>query len=424
MKQCLSGLMVALLLGGAGAQSNAPAFTLEECVRLALQRSPRLETSRHERELQLIQLDRERPSGLHPDLRVVASQTLTLPQIHFPNGAGPLVTPFARPALGLSFVQTVFHFGARRAEQRSHAVEKALNHQREKAEAEVILDVKRGYFNLQTALALHAVARAAVEQVDSHRKVAQSAVEAGTALPIDVKRAEIELANLQTGVVKAENGVALARANLNRLMGRGLDEPLTLAPPPPLPAPPAPLEAAVSAALKQRPELAALRASIQALETSVGLAKTQKLPSAAVRGAFLHQRDSAFTRSPSVVAALEFSMPIFDHKSSLDLREVRARLAQMRSQLTEAESGLALEVRQAWLNYQEARHRVGTLPGTIATAEESVRIAELRFANGRATYLEVTDAMLQSRRAKADLAQAESDLHIAAAEVEKAIGKR
>ncbi len=421
MRQLLIALALFAVLTIALAQ-EPQRLTLDDCVRLALQRNPRLAVARYAREIQLVQLERERPTGLHPEVKLQASQTLTTPQVHFPNAAGPLVTPFARPAVGVTFSQTVLHFGARKAGQRAQTIEKALDHDRRKVEAEVVFDVKKVCFNLQTAIAMVAVARDAVKQVEAHLKVARAAVEAGMAMPLDVKRAELELANLQSGVVKAENGVALALANLNRQIGRGLDEPLAVAELKQLPDPPAPLEQAVATALKQRHELSALRETIKALETSVGLAKSQKLPTAAVRGGVLHQRDSAFTKSPSVIAALEFSLPLFDHKTALEVREVRARLAQMQSQLIEAETGIALEVRQAWLNVQEARYRVGALPTSIAVAAEALRIAELRFANGRALHLEVTDARLQHRKARADLVQAEFDLHSAAAELEKATG--
>jgi OMF family outer membrane factor len=97
-------------------------------------------------------------------------------------------------------------------------------------------------------------------------------------------------------------------------------------------------------------------------------------------------------------------------------------MAQMQNQLKDAESGIGLEVRQAWLGFQEARQRIANLPQMIASTSEALRIAELRFEAGRATNLEVTDAFLQLRQSKAEFVEAISTLHIAAAELEKATG--
>src|SRR5206468_583582 len=83
--------------------------------------------------------------------------------------------------------------------------------------------------------------------------------------------AEQSLAEAQSGAVRARNGVNLAIANLNRLLGRTIDAPATLEPVQGLPPEPASTAELLPEAMRQRPEAVALRARIEAAEAGAPL---------------------------------------------------------------------------------------------------------------------------------------------------------
>ena len=61
---------------------------------------------------------------------------------------------------------------------------------------------------------------------------------------------------------------------------------------------------------------------------------------------------------------------------------------------------------------------------TVAQAQESVRIATIRFENGMITTVELTDTQLALIQSKVNRLQAQHDYVIGLARLEKAIGQK
>ena len=58
----------------------------------------------------------------------------------------------------------------------------------------------------------------------------------------------------------------------------------------------------------------------------------------------------------------------------------------------DAQTKIALQVRTAWLDEQETRDRIRVTETAIEQAEENLRVAKLRFDQGKGTNTEVLDA--------------------------------
>jgi outer membrane protein TolC len=76
-----------------------------------------------------------------------------------------------------------------------------------------------------------------------------------------------------------------------------------------------------------------------------------------------------------------------------------------------------LEVRQAWLQLQNARQSVEASKDSVTLAEEALRIAKARHAAGLATYLEFTDANVALSTARLTRLQSLRDHAVAIAQV-------
>lgn len=130
-----------------------------------------------------------------------------------------------------------------------------------------------------------------------------------------------------------------------------------------------------------------------ALTTSVGTASAQ------LAGLF-DGGSGAWTFAPSI------SLPIFDggqRSANFDLAQVRSEIAVAQYEHTiqtafrEVADALASQV---WLNEQ-----VGLQRKSLATLTEWARLAQLRYDNGAATYLEVLDAQRELLNAEQQLVQ-------------------
>ena len=416
-------LFALLVLAARVAAAEPPALTVQECVTLALHQSPRLQAARHEEAAQRVAADRDRP-GFRPEVTAALAQNFHVPRVRTPLGDDmETVEPLARTRLEIGVSPGAAGAAAAAAGRRANSLDQAAAAATARTAADVALEAKRAYHGLLAAEQMLGVAEDAVRLAETHHKLVEDMLTAGTAARSDVLRADVEVAEARQGRSRAANGVNLAGAALNRILGRDLDTPVRVEPPGGLPNEPPALQDAVARALQARPDLQVLRAQLAAAETGEVLARGQRQPAVSVSAALSQQTSSAFVPPTLLLAGVVLRWPLLDgERAKHDIAEAGARAAQVRALLAEAEGGIALEVRQAWLALREARERFQVEEKNVLAAEEAATISELRYQAGAATHLETIDARLALRRARTNRAQAAGDAHVARAELERAVG--
>jgi outer membrane protein TolC len=405
------------------ATPQAP-LSVAEAVRIARQNNPEIRAARMETKAAQIQTGREKPIAL-PTLTAQVEGTLQGPRVTF-SRAGHLdaiVLPEQYGKIALTLEQPLYRPGLGAAKERYHAQTQANAWEEQRVENDVILQVKRAYFQLLTAQAMAEVAHNGLELAQKHLKLMRDMQEAGMASMRDVKAAEADLAQAEQGLLKAETGVSLARGNLNRLLGRDPSTPIETAPSPPLPTVPESTAAGIALALTRRPEIRRLEESIRAARAGVSLARTQSGPALSARAVAARQTPSAFVNQNYLAASLVLTWSPFDAgKTRADVGEAQARVGQLEALLEEAKLGIRLEVEKAWRSMQEAQARLQAARRQVAAAEAALEVSELRYQARVATQLEVASARLEVARARGNVAEAIGDLHIAAAEYAHATG--
>ncbi|MBI1851508.1 MAG: TolC family protein, partial [Planctomycetes bacterium] len=83
-----------------------------------------------------------------------------------------------------------------------------------------------------------------------------------------------------------------------------------------------------------------------------------------------------------------------------------------------------LDVQTAYAALEDARERLDITTLTVKQAEENLTLAQGRYAIGRASSVDLTDAQVSLATARSDRIQAEFDLEISIAALRKAIGIR
>ena len=126
---------------------------------------------------------------------------------------------------------------------------------------------------------------------------------------------------------------------------------------------------------------------------------------------------------PDQSFGVQMSWPIFDGfrtKGSVDLASAQTRVATAQLELTRE---LALvEMAQAKAEFTRAEAVYNGLQQNAAEADESYRIAALRFERGLGTQLEVKDAQFALLNARVNAARATTDYYLAAAELARSHG--
>jgi outer membrane protein len=330
----------------------------------------------------------------------------------------------------LQVSQPLFAGGRIRGTRRlAQHVQSAASLQLEETESDVVLSVRVAYLNAVLAGRLHEVAVQSRRTVEDHLHQVEAFRAAGTASEFDLLRARVDLANRDPLVVQTENAARLASLELRRLINIPADQPLVLTS-----AFSADSVAVDEAALRRfmadRPMLQAAREVVAARETGVSIARSAWFPTVAL------QANLGFQAYPNSVAppgpsewrqdwsvALAVSWVPFDGFGRRGrIAEAQAQLRAAKLQEAQVEESLELQYTAALGDFRTAEANVAARRETVRLAVETLDLAELRYRNGLATQLEVSDAALQVDQARINEIEAQSAYVKALAELERLTG--
>ncbi|HEX7090299.1 MAG TPA: TolC family protein [Longimicrobiales bacterium] len=341
---------------------------------------------------------------------------------------------------GLSVSQPVFTGG--RISSAISAAESAAEAARaglEETRADVALEVKRAYYDALLASRSAEIVELSAELAREHLEQVRLRLEAGRASELEALRAEVELENLMPQLVQARNQRDVAMLNLKRLINLPADADIVLT---------TELDAQTSNGTdlvaielptpEQAEELLRRRAAVRAAqeqvamrEEQVDIARAAYLPTIALTGNLTRQAfpDGTFgfpggddwRDDWSVGFAVQ--LPLFQgFKRGADVAAAKAQVRQAELQLSQLREGLILEYRQARSELERAQAQVAAASRTVEQAERVYELTELRYREGLATQLDVSDARLALQQARINQVQAYHAAYTALAQAERTLG--
>lgn len=315
----------------------------------------------------------------------------------------------------------------RRATQQARADMLATEEARLNVVISVVTGVAQAYFQLRLLdLQLEITRRTVVSFQDSLR-LTRIRFEGGVASELDVRQAQTALYGatsqvplLQQQIVQQENALRILLGQNPGPIARGL--PLTAQPlPPGVPA------GLPSQLLERRPDVRQAEQQLVAAYAGVGVAKAQffpQIPLTATAGVQSTQLSTLLT-GPATMweVLLGFTQPIFTGgrlKSNLAL----ARAVQKEAQITyEATVQQAFaDVENALIAYTKTRAQLTEQRALVKAAADALRLANTRYVEGVATYLDVLDSERQLFNARLSEAQTEGAVLFALVQLYKALG--
>lgn len=280
------------------------------------------------------------------------------------------------------------------------------------------------YFTVLQTRNLVQVDKESVENLTAHLQNVQAQFEVGTVAKTDVLRSQVELANAQQSLIKAENNYQLAVSNLNNVMGQPLStelqikqelgyEPYALS-----------MDDCIAYSLQQRPELAQAKLSEEINKEAVKYAQAGYRPTVTVSaGTELSDPSFPGDNYQDWYAKAVASWNIFDGGSTkASVKAAQATLEESGHTLNQTKDSVQLEVRQAYLNMKEAEKRIDTSKVAVDQAQEDFKIAQVRYTAGVGTNLDVMDAQVALTEAKTNYIQALYDYNTSKADLERAMG--
>ncbi len=297
--------------------------------------------------------------------------------------------------------------------------------------ADLVLETKRAYWSLVTAREAERELREALRAYDAHLADARNRERFGMAARNEVLAVEVERDRSELERLRAQAEAEAADANLQRLLE--LDPATHVEPSEPLQAAPAPrheLETLVAEAQAGRPERRAIAARVAAADAAAGAERGARLPQLALSGGWSYANPNRDIVPPTADWAdtwdvgVGLAWSVFDGgKRSASEARARAQADAVREQLRELDRAIRLEVTERVLELRTAEARLAVAERSVVSAAESRRVAADRYREGVIPSSELLDAELAQERAELARTQAHAALRLAAAGLDRAVGR-
>jgi len=410
-------------------------ITLEQAIKLARQnnqsfKEARLNLNQAEDQLQealaaefptlSLQTDLQRSTSANNEIRAGNAGT------NFPSPDG--VTTDLNATLQLNY--NLYTGGQRSAqirlaESQIRTQELAL----EQTAEQLRFDVTDAYYAVQQADSQVEIARAAVSDAEQSLRDAELLEEAGLGTRFDVLQAEVQLANEEQNLTRALSQQRIRRRELVEVLGLGQQIEVTAATAPEVAGTwNLSLEESIVRAYQNRSELEQQLEQREIGEANQTIALANIKPNVSlftrynVRDIIDDGSGTGTGTGDGLAIGAQLQWTLYDGG------QARARAEQAKEDVAIAENRfdqirnqIRREVEQAFYNLQANDKNIDTATIAVEQAEESLRLARLRFQAGVGTQTDVINAQSELTRARGNLLTAIIDYNRSLAALQRAV---
>jgi outer membrane protein TolC len=433
--KCLAGfiLWVILLTSTVWAQEPQKPLSLEESIRIAMERSLAL----HSATVGIAGSEYRRKEAITNFLPWWTGQYLYTRLSESPKSFSftPPMTftevkgPRDNYAFGTTLNQPLFTGGLNLANYRSAKLGVDLSKTSlETAKRDLVLEVRVGYFTILRAQKFLGVAEQQVKQFEAQLEVTKAFFEVGIVAKNDVLLAEVNLANARQSLVKAANDVAAAKASFNILLRREVNTPFEVVDILSYQAFPLSYEQSLEEALRLRPEVKAAQLNIDQAKENIKIARSGFFPMISLAGNYNRSSDELAlggdnkSDSWTIQALATFTLWNWGN-TAFKVGESKVKVTQAEDSKNQLVDSITLEVKNDYLSMQVAEKNINVAEKAIEQAEENLRMNEERYKYQVATQTDVINAVTLLTQARVNYYSALSDFNIAKAQLDRAMGR-
>lgn len=355
----------------------------------------------------------------------VSPGSLDIPRIGATRATGTgSWSPYASTLVGVGINQELFDFGRIAAQAAAADALTDVERQRSRSVTlDVTFNVEEAYFSVFAAKAILKASQDAYERSRVHRELANAGVRAGMRSPIELTRANADLAQFDIARVRAQGGLSTAQTVFAATVGVP-DPGLDVATAPPAPGELPNLSAAIQRAEAADPRLLAAITQLRAAELATRAIRAETRPNLALTGTISGRAGAApasgtgtipdgggwVPRVPNWDVGVVLSWPLFDPTVSARVSASRAReLVRTEDVSLVREEETAL-IREAYSAVDVARTVVPGLRRAVDAARANYDQADARFKAGLGTSVELADAENLRTQAEIQLVLGEFEL--------------
>ncbi|WP_227105662.1 efflux transporter outer membrane subunit [Chromobacterium rhizoryzae] len=320
----------------------------------------------------------------------------------------------------------------RRGNEAARADFAASRFARDSSKLAIAAQTAQTYFQLRAYDAQLDIAKRTLQSREESLKLQTKRFKGGLISELDQQQAEAEAASARAKVPQIASALEQTESALGVLLGHSPKQLVAggiqrgqsldaLSAPPEVPA------GLSSSLLERRPDIAASEQQLVAANARIGVARAAYFPSISLSGALGSQSlslDTLFTgptRTWSFVGNL--AAPVFNFgQTGYSVDAASARQKQALAQYQKTVQSAFKDALDALSGYGAAREIQAAQTTQFQALNKSLRLANLRYDNGYASYLDVLDAQRNSFQAELGLVSAKLDQLNAVVGLYKALG--
>lgn len=276
------------------------------------------------------------------------------------------------------------------------------------------------------------VAQDSVNTLTEHLKNVNAQYTVGTVAKSDVLGTQVQMANAEQNLINANNSYDVAIASLNNVMGLPTDTELNLTDSLDYNVYEIPLEECTAYARSNRPDVLMADYQVAIAEAGVQQAKAGYMPKVSAQASKSwagedpfgsDETDQRYWTNNNWTAGVVLSWDIWDNNvTQSKVNQSKAAVAKAEAAAENTRQSGDLEVRTAYLNLKAAEKSINTTQVAVDKAQEDYKIAQVRYAAGVGTNLDVMDAEEKLAQAQTNYYTALYNYNSSKAALDKAMG--
>ncbi|MGB9642650.1 MAG: TolC family protein, partial [Candidatus Ratteibacteria bacterium] len=288
----------------------------------------------------------------------------------------------------------------------------------------LVLDVKKAYFNVLKAQRLLETSLRYRESLQNHLKDAKRMFEMGLVTKLDILKTEVALKDAETKITESENFLNLAKSNFNFVLNRPVDHNFIIQDM---------LEQQevendyqwwLTTAMKQRNEIKSFEKVLSIYDKNIKIEKSNLYPQMYFFFNYNFEKGTQTSRedwNDNWNTGILLSYDIWNWGETQNkIKKAEKSKQEIEKQFELVKNSIEIEVKNAYLNFLSAKKKIEQAKKQIESAEENLRVARLLFNEGMATTTDVIDANTALIQANNNFFNYLYEYQISCAELEKA----
>ena len=420
----MKGLAFVLAACATASAQTPSVMSLPQAQEIALRNHPRIASAALAAQASVSAIQEAR-SAYYPTVSANVTGVGTNPGSVLSAGAVTTSSIYNRAATGIVASQLLSDFGRTRSLEQSARLRSGSQSQNVIAtRAQVLVEVREAYYQALAAESILKVARATLDLRRLTLRQIGALARSALRSTVDVSFAQVNVSQAELDLYRAENDVQASHARLSAALGYARDQPFSLVDEALPPILPPNTDELIAEAIRDRPDLEALRLNHDALDRFARAEKQLRNPTivaAAVAGV-APLRDDKLPETYSA-AGVNMNIPVLNGGLFKARREeAESRAAAAAKDVENLALHVAADVRVAWLDASDAFRRLDVTARMVAEANEALRLAQARYDNALGSIVELNQAQVNQTTAEIAAASAKYEYLIRRAALDYSTG--